>query len=263
MKSFRTDVAIIGGGILGLATAWQLSRQFPDKQIVILEKESELVAHQTGRNSGVLHSGIYYKPGSLRAANCIAGKMAMEKFCEQEAIPFDICGKVIVAVDERELSALDRIYQRGLANQVQCELIEEDRLFELEPHVKGVRAIHVPSAGIVDYKAVSLRMAEIIKECGTHILTDSFIKKITQQTDFIILESNDVSVETKFVVNCAGLYSDRIATLSGAPSATKIVPFRGEYWMLRDSAKHLCRHLIYPVPDPQFPFLGVHFTRND
>ncbi len=261
MPEHRADVAIVGGGIVGLATAWQLTRRYPGKRVIVLEKEAEVAHHQTGHNSGVLHSGIYYKPGSLRAINCREGKLAMQEFCEQEGLPYDVCGKVIVAVEEAELPALERIYERGQANGVKCEMIDAGRLKELEPHAAGVRAIHVPEAGIVDYKEVCRRLAEKLKEAGGEILLHSKVRGMPQHNGRVVLETTQGDCEADYVVNCTGLYSDRVTKLSGQKVNAKIVPFRGEYYELLPEAEHLCRNLIYPVPDPSFPFLGVHFTR--
>jgi L-2-hydroxyglutarate oxidase LhgO len=255
------DAAIIGGGIVGAATAYRLLERFPRLKVALLEKEAELGLHQTGRNSGVLHSGIYYRPGSLRAQNCREGKLAMQQFCEREQIPFALCGKVIVATSDAELPRLRDIFDRGQANGVSCEIIDRDRLSELEPHAAGVAAIHVPEAGIVDYRAVCLRMAEIVREQGGEILTAAEVTGICDRGDKVVIESLAGDVEARWAITCAGLYSDRIIRLSGQTPPAKIVPFRGEYYTLKPDAHHLCRGLIYPVPDPKFPFLGVHFTR--
>ncbi len=257
----QCEVAIIGGGIVGLATAFHLTRQFPALAVVILEKEAELAFHQTGRNSGVLHSGIYYKPGSLRALNCRSGKRAMEEFCAAESVAYEICGKVIVAVDESELPALEQIYERGQANGVKCELIDRGRLTELEPHAAGIRAIHVPETGIVNYKQVCRRLAGLIRERGGNIVTRARVLAMHSSSERIAIETTAGDFEARQVVNCAGLHSDRVTSLSGQQCDVKVVPFRGEYYALRPEAHHLVRNLIYPVPDPKFPFLGVHFTR--
>ncbi len=256
-----TDIAIIGGGIVGLATAYHLTRALPDSTVSILEKEPGIALHQTGHNSGVLHSGIYYKPGSLKAITCRKGKAAMEAFCEENGIAYDLCGKVIVAVEERELPMLDRIYERGQANGVACSLIDADRLKELEPHAAGLRAIHVPEAGIVDYKAVARALAHAIASRGAPIFTGFEVQSVARHGDRFVIASPAGEVEARYVVNCAGLYTDRIARLSGLDPDVQIVPFRGEYYTLKEEAQLLCRSLIYPVPDPDFPFLGVHFTR--
>jgi (S)-2-hydroxyglutarate dehydrogenase len=257
----KTDVAIIGGGIVGLATAYQLGRRFPGRRIVVLEKEGGLGHHQTGHNSGVLHSGIYYKPGSLRAANCREGKKAMESFCATEGIPYEICGKVIVAVSEADLGALERIFERGQANGVRCEMIDKGRLAELEPHAAGVRAIHVPETGIVNYGRVCERLAEHVREGGGEILQRAAVTEMTPTPGGLVVHSTAGDVEAQCAVNCTGLQSDRVTALSGRKSDFRIVPFRGEYFSLKPEAQSLCRNLIYPTPDPNFPFLGVHFTR--
>ncbi len=255
------DVAIIGGGIVGLATAYQLSVAQPNLSLLILEKEPSLATHQSGHNSGVLHSGIYYKPGSLKAENCRQGKLAMQQFCEHHNIDFEICGKVIVAVDESELPALQRIYERGQQNGVKCQPIDAAQLRELEPHVSGIKAIHVPEAGIVDYTQVCTRLADIVISAGSEIKTNASVLKIRTNSSSSRLVTNTGEYETRLIVNCAGLYSDRVTKMTGFKPEAKIVPFRGEYYKIVSSRYHLCRNLIYPVPDPNFPFLGVHFTR--
>jgi len=257
----KTDVAIIGGGILGLATAYQLLQAEPDTQVVVLEKEEAVAQHQTGRNSGVLHSGIYYKPGSLKATNCRAGKDAMVAFCEAESIPYDICGKVIVATDASELPTLRMILERGKSNGVDCRLIGAAELREIEPHAAGIQAIHVPETGIVDYTAVCKRLAEWIAERGATVRTGARVENMVAENGTTRLYSTAGEVQARVVVNCAGLHSDRVAALSGTAPDVQIVPFRGEYYKLVPDAQSLCRNLIYPVPNPDFPFLGVHFTR--
>ncbi|MCC7085479.1 MAG: L-2-hydroxyglutarate oxidase [Pirellulales bacterium] len=255
------DVLIVGGGIVGLATAYDLTRRYPGRKVVLLEKERELAFHQTGRNSGVLHSGIYYKPGSLRAQNCRSGKLAMEQFCAAEGVAYEICGKVIVAVAEDEIAALERILDRGKANGVKCELIDKSRLAELEPHAQGVAAIHVPESGIIDFPGVCQRLAARTMEAGGSIVRNARVTAMHPQSGSICVSSEGGDFDAKYVVTCAGLQSDRLARMSGQQVEAKIVPFRGEYYELKPQAQHLCRNLIYPVPDPKFPFLGVHFTR--
>ena len=257
----RTDVLIAGGGIVGLATAYQLTRRKPGIVVVVVDKEAGPAEHQTGHNSGVLHSGIYYKPGSLRAVNCRIGKKLMEEFCAAEGVPFDVCGKVIVAVGEHELPGLQRIFERGQANGVRCELIDRERLRELEPHTAGIRAIHVPEAGIVNYRAVCLKLVERLAEAGGRFVGRAAVKAMRHEPDGVVVETAAGEFHAQHVVNCTGLHSDRTTRLSGVDPEVKIVPFRGEYYELRPEVKHLCRNLIYPVPDPNFPFLGVHFTR--
>lgn len=254
-------IAIIGGGIVGLATAWRITERHPDFEITILEKENHVAAHQTGRNSGVLHSGIYYKPGSLKAINCRLGKAAMEAFCDKHNVPYDLCGKVIVAVDDSEIERLKNIHQRGQANNVWCEWIDRERLIEIEPHAAGVAAIHVPEAGIVDYSQVCEKFAELIRNHGGVIELGAKVTAIQASASEVQITAGEKELVADYVINCAGLYCDRVERLSGAAPSAKIIPFRGEYFELTKSAEHLCRGLIYPTPDPSFPFLGVHFTR--
>ena len=256
-----SDILILGGGIVGMATAYSIRQRRPDASVTILEKEAELGYHQTGHNSGVLHSGIYYKPGSLKAINCREGKRRMEAFCDEQNIPYDLCGKVIVAVEEEEIPRLENILARGQENGVKCEMISRERLLELEPHCAGIQAIHVPEAGIVNYKQVCARLGEIIADHGWQIVTGARVRGIRHAGNEVIVESTAGDFSAQQVVNCTGLYSDRVTRLSGEDPQCKIIPFRGEFFELRPEAEHLCRTLIYPVPDPKFPFLGVHFTR--
>jgi L-2-hydroxyglutarate oxidase len=257
----RADVLVIGGGIVGLATAYRIAQQFPAKRVVVLEKEPGVGQHQSGRNSGVMHSGIYYEPGSLRAAYCREGKEALARFCDEQGIAYDICGKMIVAVDEAEVPRLQGILERGQKNGVRCEMIGPERLAELEPHAAGVRAIHVPDAGIVNFRAVCERLAEIVNAGGGEVVTRCKVTGLVPQSDGVVVQTSTGEYTAGMVVNCAGLYSDRIARMSGQEIAARIVPFRGEFYELQPAARCLCNNLIYPVPDPSFPFLGVHFTR--
>jgi (S)-2-hydroxyglutarate dehydrogenase len=257
----HNHVAIVGGGIVGLATAWQLTERLPNLRVLVLEKEASVGKHQTGHNSGVLHSGIYYKPGSLKAMNCRTGKRAMEAFCAAHGVPYDICGKVIVAVDESERPRLEAIYERGQQNGVACEMIGTSRLKELEPHAAGVGAIHVPEAGIVNFRAVTRKLADLVEQRGGEVRCGARALGVRQEASQITIETTAGTFAADYLVTCAGLQSDRVAKLTGAEFATRIVPFRGEYYELVPDAQHLCRNLIYPVPDPRFPFLGVHFTR--
>ncbi|HYV04585.1 MAG TPA: L-2-hydroxyglutarate oxidase [Blastocatellia bacterium] len=256
------DVIIVGAGIVGLATAFALQEEYPGKTVLVLEKEDRVAFHQSGRNSGVLHSGIYYKPGSLKAATCRKGKRAMEEFCEREGVPYKICGKVIVATTEFERDGLKSLYARGQANGVRCTLVDRTRLLELEPHAAGIEAIHVPETGIVDYKKVCERLASRLFEGGGRVLTHSRLLKLRETATEVTAETTSGDFTSRFLVNCAGVYSDRVAELSGSVAPEKIIPFRGEYFELRPEASQLCQSLIYPVPDPKFPFLGVHFTRR-
>jgi len=253
---------VVGGGIVGLATAYRFSERFPSRRVTVLEKEASLARHQSGRNSGVLHSGIYYKPDSLKAANCRRGKRMMEDFCTQEKIPFEVCGKVVVAVEEAELPRLDEIRERALANGIACERIGPERLRELEPHAAGLAALHVPETGIVDYRVVCERLADRVRERGGKIVTGAKVVGIISRTSDVTIRTKIGEFDAQVAVNCAGLHSDRILERAGFVRPVRIVPFRGEYHELRPEARGLVRNLIYPVPDPNFPFLGVHFTRR-
>jgi L-2-hydroxyglutarate oxidase len=258
----QNDVVIIGGGIVGLASAWNILKENPGLKVAILEKEAELAAHQTGHNSGVIHSGIYYKPGSLKAQNCIGGYHMLLDFCREHGIRFDLCGKLIVATDDWELPLLDNLYKRGLENRLdKISMVEQERLKEFEPHMRGIRAIHVPYTGIIDYTDVSLKLAELIEQMGGRIYTSQQAKDIRVKTDGVEVVTDYGVHSAKLMVNCAGLYCDKIAEMAGEKPDTRIIPFRGEYFMLKPEKRGLVRNLIYPVPDPNFPFLGVHFTR--
>jgi L-2-hydroxyglutarate oxidase len=258
----QIDVLVVGGGILGLATSHCLLSRRPGTSIVVLEKEAAIASHQTGRNSGVLHSGIYYKPGSLKAATCRAGKAAMERFCAEEGVPYEICGKVIVALDEAERPRLDALLARGTANGVRCERISRKRLRELEPHAAGIDALHVPETGIVDYRRACERLAARIAERGGTVVTGARAAAFVANGNRTVVSTPRAEYAARMLVNCAGLQSDRVTRLAGGRPAARIVPFRGEYFELVPEKRHLCRNLIYPVPDPAFPFLGVHFTRR-
>jgi L-2-hydroxyglutarate oxidase len=258
----ESNILIVGGGIVGLATARALCQRYPDKHITLLEKESSLAYHQTGRNSGVMHSGIYYKPNSLKAVNCRTGKQLMEDFCEREGIPFKRVGKVIVATDEKELPAMNNLFARGQANGVQCEPIDRERLLELEPYVRNaIAAIHVPEAGIVDYRQVCERLAGGLRAAGHTIVLGAEVTAIVERPGELTAITTAGEFKGAYLVNCAGLHSDRVTRMSAGAAPAQIIPFRGEYFELRPEAWHLCNALIYPVPDPSFPFLGVHFTR--
>lgn len=257
----HSDILILGGGIVGLGTGYSLCQKHLGKTITVLEKESFLGAHQTGHNSGVLHSGIYYKPGSLKAQNCREGKALMEQFCEREGIPYKRIGKVIVAVHEHELATLQMIYERGKANGVDCQLIDKARLHELEPYANGIAAIHVPEAGITDYKRVIARFAEIIEEHNGRIVLNARVTDIQERPDKVTAVTTQGEFTADFLINCTGLHSDRLTRMTANSVPAQIVPFRGEYFELKPEAHYLCTGLIYPVPNPEFPFLGVHLTR--
>jgi (S)-2-hydroxyglutarate dehydrogenase len=257
----KFDVVVIGGGVVGLASAYNLNQLYPRKKILVVEKENSLAQHQTGHNSGVIHSGIYYKPGSLKAVNCRTGKQELEYFCRREGIPFETCGKVIVATHPDERERLNNVFERGRANGVACERIGPERLKELEPHVAGLEGLHVTETGIVDYRRVCERLAAILRERGQTVKTGVKVSGLTELAHEVVVSSETEEFSSQNVVNCGGLYCDRIAALTGRRIDVKIVPFRGEYFMVKPEAHHFCRNLIYPVPDPRFPFLGVHFTR--
>ncbi len=257
----RQDLIIVGGGIVGLATAYQYLLKFPGRSLTLLEKETRVATHQTGHNSGVLHSGIYYKPGSLKAENCKRGKASMEAFCTGHDIAFKRVGKVIVATKPEQVALLGNIYERGQASGVECEQIGVERLAELEPHARGLAAVHVPGAGIVDYSQVCQQLQVCIEKAGGLILTGEEVTSITPGLQGITLRTQNGAHASRFAINCTGLHSDRTMEMAGAKRSARIVPFRGEYYELKPEAHHLCRGLIYPVPDPKFPFLGVHFTR--
>jgi len=259
MGSFR--IGIIGGGIVGLSTAYKVSQKYPQAHVILFEKEKKLAEHQTGRNSGVIHSGIYYKPGSLKAKTCRDGKQQLEAFCAQHNVAFETCGKVIVALNEGEKQSLYNIYQRGQENQVNCRLITKSELKEIEPHVNGIEAIHVKETGIVDYVGFCETISHLLTESGHLVKVNSMVKQILKDNEGITLITSQGEERVDYLVNCAGLQSDKIARMAGLNPSVKIIPFRGEYFELTKDAEHLCQTLIYPVPDPKFPFLGVHFTR--
>lgn len=256
------DFLIIGAGIVGLSAAYKLSLTYPDLKIAVLEKELDVAAHQTGKNSGVIHSGIYYKPGSYKAKNCIDGRHQLVEFCKTHDVAIEICGKVIVATEEEELPRLDVIYQRGLENKIEgIEKIDAVELAEIEPHVKGLAAIKVPCAGIVDYKGMCEKLKDLIEIKGGSVHFGQKVDKIKENEDEIIVTTFTSTYTTKYLINCAGLYCDHVAKSAGISSPVQIVPFKGEYYELKPDAEYLVNHLIYPLPNPEFPFLGVHFTR--
>lgn len=256
------DVIIIGGGIVGLATAWQIKKKSPNLTLTILEKESGPAKHQTGNNSGVIHSGLYYKPGSLKAVNCIKGYNLMLDFCKTQEIDYDLCGKVVVATSNEEIPYLETLRQRGEQNGLtNLTWLNSDQIKEHEPYVTGVKGIFVPQTGIIDYKEVCKKLEHNLLELGVSIHYNEKVKRIDHKTGSSEVITTVNAYEGKLVVNCAGLYSDKISNMTPLKPDLKIVPFRGEYYQLKEESKHLVKNLIYPVPDPNFPFLGVHFTR--
>jgi (S)-2-hydroxyglutarate dehydrogenase len=261
LNSEQFDIVIIGGGIVGTATAMALQNN-SNYKIAVIEAEIKLAAHQTGNNSGVIHSGLYYKPGSLKAKNCSEGRDLMYQFCERNNILFEKCGKIVVAVDESELEPLNMLYERGIANGLQgLKKLNAEELKEYEPNVIGIAGLFVPQTGIVDYKKVTETYSTIIKSKNGEIYLNCKFLSVKKTGNELIISTNIGELKTKFLVNCGGLYSDRIAKLCGVDPGLRIIPFRGEYYKLKEEKAHLVKNLIYPVPDPKFPFLGVHFTR--
>lgn len=249
------DFAIIGGGIVGISTAYHLLSSVPGTKVLVLEKEPSLGMHQTGRNSGVIHSGIYYRPGSLKARFAAEGNRAMYAFCRRYDIPHERCGKVIVAVREGELPQLEALYQRGIANGLRLKKLTAEELREREPHVRGLAALYLPDTGIVDFKRVLRVLAELARSKGAETRTSAEVREIEERREFTEVHMDGETVRTRFLINCAGLFSDRIARKAGVPPDVKIVPFRGEYYELRPEKRHLVKNLIYPVPNPSLPFL--------
>ena len=255
------DIVIVGGGIVGLSTGMALLEMFPNYKLAVVEKEDQVAKHQTGHNSGVIHSGIYYKPGSLKARLAKKGCAETVAFCEKHDIPYDRCGKVIVATQEKELPLLQALYERGLQNELELKRLSVAEMKEIEPHLEGIDAIHVPSTGIVNFKLVSRKYADIIKERGGEIILSTEVTSIRDKGDGVYIGTTNGTIKSNFVINCGGLHCDRVARKANIATDVKIVPFRGEYFELTEEKRHLCKHLIYPVPNPDFPFLGVHFTR--
>ena len=262
MNSEKFDIAIIGGGIVGLATAMALKSQFPQHSLAVLEKEPELASHQTGHNSGVIHAGIYYKPGSYKAKLCVEGARLMMEFCEENGVRYDRCGKLIVATGDEEIPGLQALYERGTANGILgLELVGPERIREIEPHARAVRALFSPNTAIVDYKMVAEAMAKNVVGAGGKVFLSSQVIAIRNPGDLFHLETEQKSVQCRYVINCSGLFADRTARMMGLRPDVRLIPFRGEYFSLGPECK-LVRGLIYPVPDPEFPFLGVHFTKR-
>jgi len=259
----RYDLIVIGGGIVGLATAYQLLLRKSDLRLALLEKESELGTHQTGHNSGVLHAGLYYPPGSRKARLCREGKAAIEAFAEEHGIPYELCGKLVVAIDGGELERLAGIKERAMANGVEgLEEVGPERLRELEPHAAGIRALWSPRSGIIDFRRVALAYAGEVRSRGGTILTSQEVVSIRARESERVVRTRSGEFIARDLISCGGLYSDRLAAMTGDAGNERIIPFRGDYYTLKPNARHLVRGLIYPVPDPRFPFLGVHFTRR-
>jgi L-2-hydroxyglutarate oxidase len=260
--SKKYDIAIIGGGIVGLATAHRLLTLKPELQLVVLEKENHVAAHQTGHNSGVIHSGLYYKPGSLKAVNCINGYKMLLEFCDENKIQYDLCGKIVVATSESEVSQLDMLYQRGIENGLSGIVkLTESEIKQHEPNCNGIKGLYVPQTGIINYSKVCEVLEEKIKNAGGEIIFNYKVSGIDLKENDSVVKSETNKVTARLIINCAGLYSDKVAEFNEPNLDTRIIPFRGEYYMIKPEKQHLVKNLIYPVPDPNFPFLGVHFTR--
>ena len=263
MVDREADLLIIGAGIVGLATALEVTRRFPRMRVVVVEKEDRVAAHQTGHNSGVIHSGLYYKTGSLKARNCVAGAASMKRFCHENDVPYEECGKLVVATSEDEVTRLHGLHERGNANGVPgLRMMTREEFRELEPHCEGLAALHVPSTGIVDYRVVCEKYAELIQLAGGEIVFNAKVIGLREDNGINIVETKAGSFRGRYVINCAGLYSDAITRMAGLETNLEIIPFRGEYFEIRPERRSLIKNLIYPVPDPRFPFLGVHFTRR-
>ena len=260
----KTDIIIIGGGIVGLSTAYQLLQLNPNLTVTILEKENAVAKHQTGNNSGVIHSGIYYKPGSLKAQNCLRGYDMLIDFCKAQNIEYELCGKIIVAIKPEEIAGLEALYQRGIQNGLSgLRFLSTDEIKQYEPNCTGIKGVFVPQTGIVDYKQVAIKLAEnITLNTNGNIILNSKIQAIVGVEHGAVVHTDTERFEARLVINCAGLYCDKVAAMAGEKLNMKILPFRGEYYAIKPEKAHLVKNLIYPVPDPNFPFLGVHFTRR-
>jgi len=260
-KGPTCDIAVIGGGIVGVATAMAMAERNAGS-LIVLEAEDRLAAHQTGHNSGVIHSGVYYQPGSLKARLCVEGRAALDQFCDRHDVPHEQCGKVIVAVNEAEHATLEKLERRAGENGLTgARMLDRTQLRELEPHADGVAALHVPETGIVDFTAVTQAMAGVVRRAGHAVLTGARVRRVHPKAKELVLETTGGVVRCRFLVNCAGLESDRVARMCGVDPQLHIVPFRGEYYELVPERRGLVKNLIYPTPDPALPFLGVHFTR--
>jgi len=258
------DIVVVGGGIVGLASAYSIARNNPGISIAVLEKEDQIAVHQTGHNSGVIHSGLYYKPGSYKAKNCAEGRKQLITFAEEHNIPYEICGKIIVAAKEKELANLEQVFQNGVENEIEgIEKIGPDEINEIEPFCQGIAGIRVPCTGIIDFTEVAMKLAELIEADGQNKILNSHKVVVCDKHDYFTnVVTNNGALAVKYIINCAGLQCDRVAKMCGVEPKMRIVPFRGDYYDLTEAAREKVKNLIYPVPDPELPFLGVHFTRR-
>ena len=263
MTDRQADLLVIGAGIVGLATALEFTHRVPRQRVLVVDKEDRVAAHQTGHNSGVIHSGLYYRTGSLKARNCVAGCASMKRFCAEHGIPYEECGKLVVATAPDEVPRLKQLHERGVANGVpNLRMLDRDEFRELEPHAEGICALHVPSTGIVDYKGVANKYAELIEQAGGEIIFGAKVTALGDDGGTNLVETAAGTFRASYIINCAGLYSDTITRMAGCKTDLEIIPFRGEYYEIKPERRFLVRNPIYPVPDPRFPFLGVHFTRH-
>ena len=263
MNSRNYDIAIIGGGIIGLATAMRITQEHPDQKVVVIEKESVVAQHQTGHNSGVIHAGIYYAPGSQKANFCSTGGRLLREFCDEHGVEYEMCGKIIVAINESEVPGLEELYRRGTANGAEgLELIGPEELREHEPHVAGVKAIWSPNTGIIDFTKVSEAYSIEMRENGGDLVLDAEVHSISRSNGSVNIQTGAGDFTARNIINCAGLHADKVARMMNVEIGVRIIPFRGEYFSIRPESSHLVKGLIYPVPDPSLPFLGVHFTKR-
>ena len=263
MSRTEYDITVIGGGIIGLATAMRLTQEFPDLRVAVLEKEPEVALHQTGHNSGVNHAGIYYAPGSQKANFSSIGGRMLRDFCDERGIEYEMCGKLIIAASEAEVPRLEELFRRGAANgALGLRMVDRDEMLELEPHAAGVKAVHSPNTGIVDFTKVSRAYATELKENGGDVLTGTELRGLARSNGQLVLRTSGPELATRRVINCAGLHADSVARMMGADVGVRILPFRGEYFTIRPERSDLVNGLVYPVPDPRLPFLGVHFTKR-
>ena len=255
------DYIIVGGGIVGVCTAWQLQRRYPDKRILLLEKESQFSTHQTGHNSGVIHAGVYYQPGSLKAKFCRQGREATIKFCRDHHIPYEQCGKLIVATNSTEYAWMQDLFERTKKNRIEAQWLDENQLHRHEPNISGLGALFIPATGITGFQQITIKMAALFKALGGEYKLNTAVKALEEKDDRVLVHTSNGDFSGRYLIACAGLMSDRVAKMLGTKTKFQIIPFRGEYYQLQLEKNRAVQHLIYPIPDPDLPFLGVHLTR--